>query len=229
MIALARPLKRRWTGAEDEVLLRSRRVPLAQVAADLGRSASAVGHRRFELGLTDSGRGLAADGQAVTAVRRLHREGLSDREIASEVGVDQAIITRLRHRLGLEANRSRQREGNYMARAARAALLGWPVDLPSLAVRLLDVLHNDGPKTRRGLSAAVGLRTCDFDYEYRGEQGNALSLVMARGLAVKARRDPDPRGDGSRVIYRLAPGVRPGKALALSAVAGGTVGGGARC
>jgi hypothetical protein len=232
MIALARPARRPWTAAEDDTLRRSYgRVRFDALAEGLDRTFTAISHRAYMLGLGTPRRGLACSPKRIARLRELHAEGRSDGEIARALRVDQAAVCRLRHRLGLPVNprafddryRARaaatNRERCYLARAGFAARRGWPVDLPSLSVRILDAMHNDGPHTRRGLMAPLGLRRHTYDFRLRDSSGDALRLLLRRGLVVASGQARDPVTGRLSTLYALAPGVRPGKQLALSGVA----------
>jgi hypothetical protein len=229
-------MSRAWLSLDEDLVRRGyRTVPIDDLVRALGRPATAIRRRASSLGVTRPLRPLtAAERRRVLA---LHAAGYTDGGAAREMGRDSRAVKRVRERAGLPANtlgprhraalRAGHRKGCEVndavslaeVRAAKyrceAAALGWPIDLPAPCVRILRALHERGPMGRRAIVAAIGARWLGPRKSLKGARGiNYLGLLKARGLVVGR----PARAEGGRFgvrLYALAPGVRPGRALAL--------------
>lgn len=220
--------KRYWTPEEDAVLReRLGRETAASIAARLGRKARSVHNRTRQLGLAAPAPRLSAADRA--EVRRLHALGWCDTEIGAALGHERHSIGRARARMGLAANAAsdhRRRQvaartrrqlddlgvrslGELRSVAFRAYALehGWPAGLRPRAVQILELLHRDGPKTRRQIAEALGMpwKGSRKSLVSNDPEGSYLAHLMARGLVVSLGRVVRGRGKGrSCHLYSLA-------------------------
>jgi hypothetical protein len=149
----------------------------AEIARRLERSARSVSYRAAKLGLRKIRR-ARVDDAFVAEVRRLHSEGRTDPEIAEAMDCERHLISRTRRPLGLPSTRGsygfRPRVGQatreqcrragvptlaeirVLAFREKARRSGWPAELASREVDILDALAARGPMTRREIAAAIG-------------------------------------------------------------------------
>lgn len=149
---MARPACRPWTSREVALLKRRYGFcPLADLAADLGRSANAVGKQARRLGLFCF---RALGPHQERQVGKMRARGRSDGRIARELGVSASTVGRCRRRLGLppvgaEGNRAGA-AGHSRARNVRAKAMEYPrwVDYMASRRRLKYLARHYGCTTR---------------------------------------------------------------------------------
>ena len=170
----------------------------------------------------------------LATLRQRNRQGWPDSEIAAELGCDRHVVSRHRQALGLPSQArgpiARQRTGAAAARQldrlglasmgelrvqahrAYAVAHGWPAYLRKRAVQILDLLWQQGPKTRRELAEGVGLpwRGSRGSLKSSDPPGTYLANLMALGLVVKWGRI-NRGGHQWETVYGLALDAVPQK------------------
>jgi hypothetical protein len=207
-----------------------RGLPVPVLAGRLGRSVVSLYQKARVLGLMTPGRSRT-DPRLDAKVKRFSERGLSDAEVAKEIGCERHAVSDARKRLGLPAQTYSEhrremvrRKTREQCRAAgvrnlaevrvlawrrRAAVSGWPADLQPRAIQILDALSARGPMTRREVAAAIGMtwRGSRNSLKSRGQGGTHLAQLMARGLVVSFPRLVKMTGQGkgrSCNLYSLA-------------------------
>lgn len=224
--------RRGWSEADDAALRALYgTMPAAEVGQRLRRTEDATNQRAVRIGLTE---GAAAKRERCRQVRQqvvqLHAAGLCDSEIARRLGSQQSTIRKHRVSLGLpvlaeavratRSDRLRAKATQRLAagepplivrrRAAHRRMArrhGWPADLPGRCVQILNVLAQVGPRTKRQLAEAIGMRSVGhklLQCRTRGSAGETRSyttILVDRGLiAVIA-----VVGRGRTHLYGLTP------------------------
>jgi hypothetical protein len=207
----------RWTDEEKRILKASyKTVPTRELATQLGRSARAIYARMAVDGLATPR--IRFDGWKLELIRQRNADGLSDSDIAAELGADRHCITAQRKRLGLPSNacHARQRdkirvctkrqcdragvssvgELRAVVYRARAIKAGWPSDLRWRSVQILELLEQRGPMTRKQIAEAIGLpwRGSRKSLRSNDPEGSYLANLMRRGLVIRLGRIV--RGEG---------------------------------
>lgn len=218
--------RRRWTEAEDaEVRERYPLETAASIAVRLGRSTKSVHLRAGTLGLCSPAPRFSP--AEVEEIRRLNARGYGDVEIAAEIGRDRHAVSTHRKRMGLPSNwrgprfrariAAKTREvldayglrsmGEMRSAAHRARVLdaGWPQVSRPRQAQILDLLHREGPKTRREIAEGIGLRWAGkATFKCDDPGGTHLAYLIRLGLVAnlgKIRRRP---GKGrSQHVYTL--------------------------
>lgn len=212
---------RPWSAAEDETIRASYGDrPGPDLAAELGRPLCSLYKRARQLGVSSPAPPGMTPGRR-EALTRLHALEWSDPEIAREVGVSIRTIRLWRVRLGLPSNtgtaRDRRRraaqlrdraaalglESNGEARRASLDALaigaGWPAGINPAEVRVLDLLHERGPMTRRQICEALGVPWRGDGRELRcssPRHQSRLSRLIHLGLVCIPATTPNPSGTG---------------------------------
>jgi hypothetical protein len=213
--------------------------PASEIAAQLHgthRSARAVYRLAVELGLRKCPHWSPEEKERV---RKACEEGGTDAAIAKRLGLTREQVTHIRNQLGLPRDREAVKEAGRQAIRNQAKTLGvanggelrvygfrkyarecgWPEDLPTRAVQILNVLAEYGPKTSAELAAAIGMRTdvkrnCQLlkSSAHSGlckGHGTYTSFLLARGLVSHQRRSAGPGSGkgGGRIpgLYSLTP------------------------
>lgn len=222
---------RPWQKRELAYLVRHyKHKPATKIAAHLKRSVLVVYTKASHLGLSSSRVEVA--GKLEGKVFELYELGMTDREIAVELKCNRRTIFRFRraHKLTPNTFSRRQRDKIRERTAARlrklgiknfcdlrwgkyreeARRLGWPDDLKPTALKILNVLYEQGPMTRKQITESLGLR-------WRGSaksltsSGSYLAELMHRGLVVSLGRCVKGRGSGRSVqLYAVPLAVVPG-------------------
>jgi len=158
-------------------------------------------------------------------LRRLHARGHSDAHIASELSLafsprfwSKRQVWTLRTKLGLSANRPHGEGGalvkgkvvyqsllelrraswrQQLRKAGWAHLLALGLDLRPRETRILCLLRERGPQTRRQLAVALGGRL-------EGHGHDSLRALRAAGLAVAAGQCRDARSGRPATRWRLS-------------------------
>lgn len=200
-----------WTEAMDrELCARWRREPMQTLVARFGRSRSSLYQRARKLKLPRKSV-LPFSRSEIAAVRRLHRVGLNDAEIARRLGGrfrDHRNVCTVRHKLGLPKNEEaiyaaqlraiaaqRRRLGiknsaELRSRAFRrfAVERGWPEGLRPREVQILEFLAvAGGPADRWTIAKAIGfnMNRCRGKYGQRA----LLSSGCSRRLTIDGHPD----------------------------------------
>lgn len=221
---------RLYTAAEQRVLVRDyRRRPAGEIAAALGRSVSSVYAQATKLGLA-ARQHFASDAEIEQALRTLHPQGYSDREIADELGnTERHRVGVIRRRLGWSTNKCSARFRRQVAEKTRqqleaagleslaevrtvafrdyAARNGWPGDLRPRAVQMLNAMYDHGPQTRRQLCDRVGMpwKGSRKSLVSNDPEGSYLAHLQARGLVRRLGRVVKGRGRGSATNLYAVP------------------------
>jgi hypothetical protein len=231
-------IRKPWTQAELATLRALYPVSTAiAVARRLGCSVTRVYNGANAYGLKKS-RTVPITRKFLATVRRLHKAGWSDPDIAAELGCERHTISRHRKRLGLPSNQYGQRHrdkvrettarqleaagvptlADVRAKAFRsfAESRGWPADLPPRAVMILDALEIGGVMTRRQIADAIGMpwKGSRHSLKSNGQGGSYLARLMRAGLVMCLGRLKKGRGPGRSVC---------GYSLALTAERKGTI------
>lgn len=207
---------RPWLDAEVDYLRRNYlRLPTAEVASRLGRTATAVNQAARRFGAS---RACPRKTPELAAeVRRLHSQGKSDGAIARALGLRRPFLGRFRRELGLPANRARGclagseeiRETTRLldARAKQMGFRNWGHYI--LTRRRLRCMASFP-----GCTTAGQVRLCR-----RLCEGGPLTWAQATAEATKGRRMTLVRAAGELValgyvldeggLLRLAAGARP--------------------
>lgn len=187
-----------WNPADDATLRELYPThTAAELARKLGQKVKAVQNRAVALGLRKFG---DRDG-LLPRVRELHGRGLTDTDIANELGAALSYttcprreVTRLRDRLQLSPNAEAVLDARRRGVKTQAAVLGirpggdlrklafrrfaaqngWPDDLPPRCVQILNVLAEHGPRTKAQLAEALGL-------PWRGLKNRDLLVSRSEG------------------------------------------------
>lgn len=204
-------------------------VSLKEIARRMGRSVSSVSCQVYDRLQLERYRPHRSDpSQFRRKVKRLHGTGLSDQEIADELGCSRKWVSEIRVRLGLPAwGNSPRRRARVRATTAeqlaaagvrslaelrcqvwreRARSQGWPDDLRPRAVQILSTLWERGPMTRRELADAIGMpwKGSRKSLVSNDPEGSYLAHLMARGLVVSLGRIAKRKGRGTSVhVYSL--------------------------
>jgi hypothetical protein len=225
-----------WQQHEDD-LLRAQytAMPAPVLAKQLGRTASMVRSRAYVLGLVKPHHDIAA---IKALICELNPQGYSDTDIAAQYTrqhgrhVTRETIRDHRQGLGLpnnafnERHRAKTKEatqrqldraglksiGMLRSRAfARfAARNGWPADLRPRAVQILNLLYEQGPKTRREIAEAIGMpwKGSRKSLVSNDPEGSYLAHLIARGLVIQLGRIVKGKGRGKSVHkYALPPHI----------------------
>lgn len=221
-----------WTKSDLAYLRRwYRKRPTAEIAEHVGATLRAVYAMVHCVGLGRPKPGICRRIQ--TTLRRLHGRGYSDSEIAEVVGCSRSYVSQHRREMGLPSNayndryRARVRRktlaqcrqagvpnlGAYRAMiyARRAAAAGWPEDLRTRHVEILDLLYDHGPKTRREIAEALGMpwKGSRKSLVSNDPEGSYLAHLQARGFVVCLARKLPMGGPGKNVsLYMVPPYVR---------------------
>jgi hypothetical protein len=188
-----------------------RRLPVPVLAGRLGRSVVSLYQKARVLGLMTPGRSRT-DPRLDAKVKRFSGRGLSDAEVAKEIGCERHAVSDARKRLGLPAQTYSEhrremvrRKTREQCRAAgvrnlaevrvlawrrRAAGSGWPADLQPRAIQILDALSARGPMTRREVAAAIA---GEFGLSWRPGESPASS--SDRGGGAGAGQGSDVSGE----------------------------------
>lgn len=215
-----------WTPG-DIALLRASygTVATMEIARCLDRTIHQVYNQAHSLGLTIPKRLVFRNG-GENLLRHRHAEGWTDNEIASELKVERGFVSHMRRHLGLPSNRAsertkarvraatvRQCEAAGVANLAelrsqvfhqRATASGWPICLRPVHVRILDVLWEHGPMTRREIAAAAG-----FPWKGSGTMGSRdpggglLPYLLRLGLVIKLASLPGKGRGRHWCVYSL--------------------------
>lgn len=149
-------------------------------------------------------------------LRRLHKQGLTDREIAEQLSITHDVAKSMRRRQGLALNRDvegrkkcyqtqKQRLGfqnlnELRARAYRQFALesGWPEDLGLRETAVLNLLAASGvPMSRQAIVLGLGYQKCDKrSLMTRKPGGSVLAYLARRGLVSRLPRAHTVRGRG---------------------------------
>lgn len=208
--------RRYWTEADSQTVRDLYPTNTAEeIASALGRTRKAIEQHAKLLGL----RKIADLDPLIPAVKDLHARGLTDaaiaRELADRLHSDdpRRAITGLRERIGLPVNAAsilavkRQAARTQLERLGLnshaelrsrsfrryAVENGWPADIRPRGVQVLNVLAEQGPKTRRELVAALGLKWKSTNkgrnnLASRDPGGSVLAILQARGFVIRQRR-----------------------------------------
>ncbi len=96
---------RKWTADESEYVKRNYRSSTAkQIGLAINRTEKAVHLHAYGLGLNEE-RDIESIAKCRLKIRELHSQGLSDSEIANEVGLKRRHIGTIRTQFGLPSNR----------------------------------------------------------------------------------------------------------------------------
>jgi hypothetical protein len=223
-------MRRFWTDAEL-AFLREHYGALStgQLARCLERTVRSVYHAVGVHGLKRRGR-LAVTRAVIAEVRRRHRAGQNDSEIAQALGCWRQTVGRVRRRLGLSershsgatarrkvesqrrtlgiATAGELRRLSYRRYAARN---GWPEDLRPRAVQILNLLAGSGlPLTRRMIARGIGLPWIDSRRSLKSNdpEGSYLAHLVKRGLVLRLPRARPVHGEGrgrTCDLYALGP------------------------
>lgn len=208
--------RRPWTPGEDETLRRLHGVrPMREIARLTGRTLKQVWGRARRLGLPRLAAHLVVSPAFLDRVRELNARGLSDSDVAAELGCGRHTASGHRRRMGLPDNsrgplwRERLRasgtligDGGATRRDAYRVFArrhGWPEHLPPRAVQVLDLLASVGlPLTRRQIAEAAGLRWVSSRkaFSCKGPGGSYLALLAAEGLVLRLKRAHRVTGRG---------------------------------
>jgi hypothetical protein len=158
-------------------------------------------------------------------IRRLHAEGLTDREIGERLRLSRSEISRKRRELGLPVHwktilrRAQQAQlrslgltsAGEMRRRAYARYArqnGWPDDLRYREVQILNALVRHGPMTRLQLSETIGMRTDRVGGNGYpalltdcGKSGTYTASLLSRGLIAYLGRRPGAKPGGLAGLY----------------------------
>lgn len=160
------------------------------------------------------------DDQVRARLLALHADGLSNADIARELGCDRESLRRQYRALGLVPNgrnerfrqkireaaqRQCEREGvrnigelRSKVWAQRATAAGWPAELRGREVQILEALIQRGPMTRPEIAAAIGMPWKGSRKSLRGRVngGSYLAALMRRGLVACAKKARTVKGQG---------------------------------
>lgn len=188
---------------------------------------------------------LRQDVGLLILIRHLHGQQYSDSEIAAAWNhehpsrpIDRRTVSEIRGKMGLPshgpysaryrrrvADKTREQcvqagvrslaEVRAKAYRAFARRRGWPEHLRPREVQILDLLYEQGPKTREEIAVAIGWRIERGQRAYlacKYGRGNYVANLMAAGLVARsARRINFGRGQGRSVYtYFIPPHVRRG-------------------
>lgn len=223
---------RPWTARERQ-LLRDQwgKRDCASLAAELGRDPKDVYSAARRFGIERSGPAYRRpDAKEHLAMLKLHAQGLTDREIAGQLGRAHGTVTRRLRRAGLAANGRRCNTDTHVPRTCQriqtatleriaaegieneafqrkhvegriAALkLGWHCAQTELEARLLDALQSQPEQTLASLQTCVGRQSHWVGQVLRGLKRRGLVQVLTAAGPVTT-----PGGKYCR--YVLAPGV----------------------
>lgn len=202
-----------------------------ELAAMLGRTMSSVHQCAARMGLSKQPR-MPAD--MLEQVRTLYASGLTDADIARQLGLARRTVTYLRRkRLGLPTNADAVLAARRRAQKAQLASLGipnpahlrrisyrkfaasrgWPAELGPRDVQILEALAVAGkPLTKRALATMIGL---DIPESMRSRKilkghgkNSSLAILDGLGLVVRLKRQHRVTGKGrgySCDLYTLSP------------------------
>ena len=116
---------RPWTSKEDAIIRRHyKKKSVAWIAQRVDRTDRSVYQRAKTLGLCDQ-RNQSEINDRKSQIVLLLSQGLSDSEVANQVGMDRRALTEMRNRMGIEANgrnhRYRQRVSQKTREQCRRA------------------------------------------------------------------------------------------------------------
>lgn len=217
--------RRYWTPAElDAVRSRYGTQPTEALAADLGRTATAVYLKAAAIGLAGERKDSIDWTPAVDArFRALHARGFTDTAIAAKLGCERLTVARHRRAAGLPTNARSARERARYRRQLAAQLgrlgvatltemkergradfvraYGLPEDLRLRHVQIVALLAARGPLTKRAVAEGIGLtwnpRTGPQKALHSADAHHTyLGGLIARGLAVRIRLSVPGGGRG---------------------------------
>lgn len=218
-----------WSEEEKDTLRRLYgSVPALEVARQMGRTLKQVYQQADAMGL-----GREYPEQDRDLWRRLHAQGYSDEEIASQGGHNRHTVARWRRQEGLSANtfserrigRVREKTVAQLQTAGLSSLAevrslafrgfadrhGWPADLRPRHVQILNLLAGAGvPLDRQQIAAGIGLPWIGSRKSLcsRDPEGSYLAHLAARGLVLRLFRARRVLGEGkgrTRDLYTLGP------------------------
>lgn len=198
-----------WTKREARILVKYYgRLPITDLASLLKtRTIRAIHQQAMMLG-------VAAKKNVVTKkdlreLKRLHRLGWTDSEVAKHLGHDRHTISDHRNKLGLAPNTFSDHRRRCVAEKTKEQLVkmglksmgeirkqafrrfavenGWPPETPPRGVQLLNVLASAGkPLTIPDLCELIG---CEWAgrrsaLKYRGQGGTYLTYLTSLGLVA---------------------------------------------
>ncbi len=225
---------RPWTSKEDAIIRRHyKKKSVAWIAQRVDRTDRSVYQRAKTLGLCEERNQSEIDDRKSQIVLLLS-QGLSDSEVANQVGMDRRALTEMRNRMGIEANgrndRYRQRVSQKTREQCRragvanlAAIrakqfrqfvddLGWP-NLSVRAAQIAETLHRNGPMTRRQICQAVGLRWKGSRHSLSNSRvpgGSYMAELQRAGIVVRLESAISLRGSGNQHdLYMIALGKEP--------------------
>ncbi len=225
-LAIRRP--RYWMSDEREYLKQHYgTVPAKQIAAALHRGLAGVYMQARNMGLSDSRKGWTPAADA--ALTQLNRQGVSDTEIARQLGFDRHHVTRRRQSWGLP-DQSRGPQARAAVRKGvrrqldrlgvpalnqlrvhswrkQAAERGWPATICGRTVnrrhvQILDLLWDRGPQTKIQIAEAIGARvfpTSRKTLVSNDKGGSYLGALMRAGLVITLGRIVGGNGQGRNV------------------------------
>ena len=146
-----------------------------------------------------------------------HAEGWTDAQFARAHGLNRSTVKKWRRRLDLPSNLGSKRDceyrrqrfkslglnprrgaiGHQRSRLRRATELGWPGETESTA-RILNILYEQGPKTKVQLASMLGLKNSRAKMAMSARRGCGMRDLVSRGLVVPIGRI------GHRTIFALA-------------------------
>lgn len=234
---------------------------LAQLAAAIGRGRGGVWARAARLGLTPRQPDKETRETLCRLIALLHGWGWLDTEIAAQwtrfhptTPVDRRSICDLRQRLQLPSNACNERHRDQIRQRTKAQLdkaglyslgelrreaykkfvcaRGWPDYLRPRHAQILDLLYEQGPKTRKEIAAAIGWNLDRGQRNFLSNKygrGSYLADLTAGGFVTRSRyREVRGRSKGTSVyryfistaIVRADPSTWPDKEWARGQIYG---------
>lgn len=202
-----------------------------ELAAMLGRPVHSIHQAAARMGLSKQPR-MPAD--TLEQVRTLYARGLTDADIARQIGLARRTVTYLRRkRLGLPINAGAVLAARRRAQKAQLASLGipnpahlrrisyqrlatergWPAELGMRDVQVLEALAVAGkPMTKRAIAAQIGLEIPESMRSRKILKGRSKNSILATlagmGLVLRLKRQHRVTGKGrgySCDLYTLSP------------------------
>lgn len=219
----------------EEAFIRAHyhKLPTREIARRLGRKPCTLWNAAKRLGVARTCERMNPERQET--LRKLALAGHCNRCIGRAIRMGRKEVRRWRTRLGLPAldtggsvgscqsckERTRETTRRQLERAGLKSLAevrvrafrdfarrsGWPQDLRPRAVQILNLLADQGPKTRREIAAALGLpwRGSRLSLKSNDPEGSYLAHLMKRGLLVCLGRQVKGKGRGqSTCLYSVS-------------------------